>query len=99
MDSCENDFSLLFFQHHGVVLASLEALRLQAVSANDVSLAWSVSVIQEMLSACKTDLEVIKVLHNIVSKRLAQGPYEHQGSLDASIAYSVFSNQLTEIEL
>jgi hypothetical protein len=93
------DFLLPFFQNHGLVLASLESLRLQAEKDGEISLSWSMSVIQEMLAACKTSPELIKVLHNIVAKRLLIGPRDSHPSSDAVLAHVVFSGDLTEVEL
>jgi hypothetical protein len=98
-ENYDSEFSLLFFKHHGLVLASLESLRKQAESYEDVSLAWSISVMQEILFACKTSPETIKVLHNIIAKRLALGPYSFNPTPDALLAHAIFSDDLTEVDL
>ena len=65
----EVEFSLDFFEQHGLVLASLEALRLENINDNPVS-AWSISVIEELVAVAKKDKILAKVFHNILAKRL-----------------------------
>lgn len=91
-----SEFSLLFFENHGKVLASLESLRLDAKEDNPTT-AWAVSVIEELLASARSDERCNKVFHNILAKRLLQGPLVYEPSDEASIAYSFFGEDIKQV--
>lgn len=91
------EFSLDFFEQHGLILASLEALRIENIDNNPV-VSWAVSVIEELAVVAKKDEKFMKIFHNIIAKRLTEGPFINGPSKEAQIAYSFFGNELVETD-